>query len=167
MVAPEKQTPCCCRLQRGPSLLFVSFSYSPKNLYLLHDAWKHTVFSYNFTRPLTPSAQMQYDLAATIHFGLWSGFNEFLLCCMCMLLGLALSFDPHRHQYVLEMHHLAPWNKDVEPLQKRSFVLYSVFGFGVLKSVLSAQHAVHIGFLFFVRLFVCFIFFFFFFGCQF
>lgn len=75
-----------------------TLSLSPKNLYLLHDAWKHTVFSYNFSWPLTPSAQMQYDLAATIHFGLWSRFNEFLLCSMCMSLALALSFDPHCHQ---------------------------------------------------------------------
>lgn len=136
-------------LQTSRLLVVVVFSdlvpasylfHSPKNLYLLHDAWKHTVFSYNFTWPLTPSAQMQYDLAAIIHFGLWSRFNEFLLCCMCMSLGLALSFDPHRHQYVLEMHHLALQNKDVEPLQKRSFVLYSVFGFVILKSeLLSAQ----------------------------
>lgn len=76
---------------------------------------------------------MQYDLAATIHFGLWSRFNEFLLCCMCMSLALALSFDPHRHQYVLEMHHLALQNIDAGPSQKRSFVFYSVFGFGFLK----------------------------------
>lgn len=93
---------------------------TPKNLYLLHDAWKHTVFSYNFTWPLTPSAQMQYDLAATIHFGLWSRFNEFLLCCMCMSLGLALSVDPSHHQWVLKMHHLAIQNEHVQPLQDRS-----------------------------------------------
>lgn len=89
-VAPETRGPCCCCLQwAGPQ---PPLPLSPKNLYLLHDAWKHTVFSYNFTWPLTPSAQMQYDLAATIHFGLWSRFNEFLLCCMCMSLGLALFF---------------------------------------------------------------------------
>lgn len=139
MVSEDSRAPCCCFPSAGPSLhsLSLSLSLGPKNLYLLHDAWKHTVFSYNFTWPLTPSAQMQYDRAATIHFGLWSRFNEFLLCCMCMSLGLALSFDPHRHQYVLEIHHLALQNEDVQPLQrkkkKEKTVLHSVFGFGILE----------------------------------
>lgn len=73
---------------RDASLLFTGYPpqplpilfLSPQKSYLLHDAWKHAVFSYNFLWPLTSSAQMQYDPAATIHFGLWSGFNEFLLC---------------------------------------------------------------------------------------
>lgn len=123
MVAPEIQAPCCCLQSAGPNLHSPS---TPKNLYLLHDAWKHTVFSYNFTWPLTPSAQMQYDLAATIHFGLWSRFNEFLLCCMCMSLGLALSVDPSHHQWVLKIHHLAIQNEHVQPLQDRSLVSQSL-----------------------------------------
>lgn len=44
----------------------------------LHDPWPHL-----HRCNTTP--------AATIHFGLWSRFNEFLLCCVCMSLGLALS----------------------------------------------------------------------------
>lgn len=44
----------------------------------LHDPWPH-LHRCNMT------------LAATIHFGLWSRFNEFLLCCVCMSPGLALS----------------------------------------------------------------------------
>lgn len=64
----------------------------PKNLYLLHDAWKHSVFSYNFTWPPTPSAQMQYDPVATIHFSLWWRFNEFLSRCACMSLGFGSFF---------------------------------------------------------------------------
>lgn len=57
--------------------------------YMMHES---VVFSYNFMWPLTSSARMQYDLAATIHFGLQSGFNEFLLWSLCMSLSLALFF---------------------------------------------------------------------------
>lgn len=32
-----------------------------------------------------------------------------------MSLGVALAFDPHRHQYVLETHHTALHEEDVEP----------------------------------------------------
>lgn len=101
--APEMQT-CFC-LQQAYSPPSTLPPLSSRNLYLLHDAWKHTVFSYNFMWPLTSSAQMQYDLSATIHFGPWSGFNEFLLWTMWMSLGLALSFDVDRYQCALEMHH--------------------------------------------------------------
>lgn len=67
MVAADTHAPCCSLQWAGPNLH--SLPLSPKNLYLLHDAWKHTVFSYNFTWPLTPSAQMQYD--PSCHHPFW------------------------------------------------------------------------------------------------
>lgn len=52
----------------------------------------HCLLIQLWVTPPTPSAQMQYDPAATIHFSLWRRFNEFLLRCVCMSLCLPPSF---------------------------------------------------------------------------
>ena len=74
---------------------------------------------------------------------------------MCMSLGLPLSFDPHRHQCVLEIHHLLLQSEDVEPLQETSLLLYYVFEIGMLKSELICAG----GSTYWVCLFVCLFFF--------
>lgn len=52
----------------------------------------HCLLIQLWVTPPTPSAQKQYDPAATIHFSLWRRFNEFLLRCVCMSLCLPPSF---------------------------------------------------------------------------
>lgn len=98
---------------------------------------------------------MQYDLAATIHFGPCSRFNEFLLSCMCVSLGLALSFDPHHHQCISKRHRLALQNEDVEPLQERYLALYYVFDFFLSKK---SEEICPVNGTYWVCLFVCFFF---------
>ena len=99
---------------------------------------------------------MQYDLAATIHFGPWSRFNEFLLSCMCVSLGLALSFDPHHHQCISKRHRLALQNEDVEPLQERYLALYYVFDFFFFSQ--KSEEICPVNGTYWVCLFVCFFF---------
>lgn len=87
-VAPESQASSRSLPSAGPNLRSVS---TPKIFicYMMHEStlsWHTTLHD-----PWPHLHRCNMTLAATIHFGLWSRFNEFLWCCACMSLALALS----------------------------------------------------------------------------